>query len=350
MIILDGKEYEDETALEAAFNPHLPAELKKHFEAAPPDEGNPKDSITPEKYMRDKAVQADPGNVTNDQGEIVDYDFSKGKDLINRMPLESPEKPAGKIQENWLTEILGIAQKPLEPIVKEIPSEENLPYPDRAAGREAQDYNFGYGSGNEAHIQTQVARVYDKATKMPARYAQLLDTPSSNVDLRDPKNAELREKLDGLSARAALAANRSAIASLGFDPDKINYQTKMPPLSVGGLYNPDSDKMWVNAFKENASPAVHETIHRGFEKLREKSPEAKKILDGMRIDEEYLVRYMMATKMGDPELRIDHNVSMEQRAIAMEHFKKFPKLSKDLDRLEEIAAELRKEQRPRGPK
>lgn len=165
-------------------------------------------------------------------------------------------------------------------------------------------------------------------------------------------NLGLREKIGTAYAQAALAANRSAISTLGFDPTHIGLDTKTGPATIGGAFSPSQDKIWANVVKGNESSIVHESIHRGFDYLRKNSPEAKEILSKM--PEENLVRYMMYKTMGDPEGK-QGEIDAKQRQDAIDRFEKFqfgeyPKWKDNLNRLEEIAAELHKEKRPRGPR
>lgn len=108
-----------------------------------------------------------------------------------------------------------------------------------------------------------------------------------------------------------MAANRSAIAGLGFDPREVGLTTDAGKTTVGGLTFPDSGRIWSNAAAEGN--VVHESIHRGFSMLRT-DPDTPSALKawlnerplGSRADfEELAVRYIMAKTMGNIEMKRD---------------------------------------------
>lgn len=110
-IYQDGQEYPDAAAFEAAMNPVIPESLKRVYiptqggEVIPPDDTADNNIVSPNKYIKDKEIQSDQGNVFNDQGNIVDYDFSKGQDLLRTMPLGSTEKPADALKSDPGTQV-----------------------------------------------------------------------------------------------------------------------------------------------------------------------------------------------------------------------------------------------------
>lgn len=228
--------------------------------------------------------------------------------------------------------------------VTETKAEPLSKYPDWIDAKRAIDAGFGYGTGLEPYVQAEVARVYKSAGA--GRPEDVIKATTTNEDLTKISNLGLRNQVGVLFAQGALAANRSAIATLGFDPTKINLQTKMGPSTLGGFYVPDEDKTWVNVVRGNESAMVHESVHRGLKMLTERSDEASKILD--TLPEETVVRYLMYKTMGDPE-GTQGNIDARQREQG-KALEKQPDVINKLKRLEEIAADLRKEQRPRGPR
>lgn len=157
------------------------------------------------------------------------------------------------------------------------------------------------------------------------------------------------EKLSNTDAfaQAEIAKERSAIATLGYDPNKVTAEHTR--LNISGAYDKRSDRiLWVDGEPGAEATLIHESLHRGIEKLRQQSPEAKKILAAH--DEEQLVRYVMATKMGDPEAQPQWPTSTDQRNEAVAWYKKYPHLVEEISKLEDIAANLHKDQRPRGPR
>lgn len=178
----------------------------------------------------------------------------------------------------------------------------------------------------------------------------MINSPSKNVDLTKLSNIGDRAKIATLYAQGALAANRSAIALMGFDPTQTDLSVGVGKTNIAGAFDPTSGKIWMNAETEGRAPStiVHESIHKGLAKLKSLAPEAKEIMKRLP-NEELVVRYMMATKMGNPEEGTG-DISDKQRKSALALFDIDKRYVKDLERLEELAAEARQTQRPRGPR
>jgi Large polyvalent protein associated domain 23 len=217
---------------------------------------------------------------------------------------------------------------------------------------------FGYGTGLEPYINAEVARIY-KTQKLPTSGSleEAQHAPSDNVDLTQFRNLDLKAKVGTVFAQAALAANRDPIAGLGFDPSKIKLQTGVGKSTIAGFYDPKDDETWLNAFKDYRQAAVHESIHRGLNILRKESPEAKEILQKMkernRDQEEFLVRHIMDTVMGNPEEGLGEAARdqvVTSRRIFGEHSVLHDANLKDITRLREIAIQLHKDRRERGPR
>jgi hypothetical protein len=130
--------------------------------------------------------------------------------------------------------------------------------------------------------------------------------------------------------RQWLAAERSAVAKLGFD---VNHTIdSMEPgrrLTVAGLYNAKTDKMWYDA--TDISSIVHESMHRGITKLRNAGALPKNMQTSI---EEYWVRALMARHFGDIEMGLGEDGDNEVKSA-----KKYVPDS-DLDKLEKAAADL----------
>lgn len=239
-------------------------------------------------------------------------------------------------------------------------------YPSQDDAREALKYGFGYGSGNEPYIEAHRARVMGdssgKQFRAQSAAGMMIDKAISAVDdeqlskmldLDKMENWKLKEKLGTTFAQAALAANRNAIATLGFDPNRTVMDIVMEGANVGGAYHKKKDAIYANIDAVDPSSVLHESIHRGLQKLREKSPEAAELIKDLP-QEEYVVRYMMYKYAGDPEGK-GGDIDLQQRKSGIWHFDENQgdwsgKNRKALDRLMEIAADLRAQQRPRGPR
>lgn len=145
--------------------------------------------------------------------------------------------------------------------------------------------------------------------------------------------------------QAYLAAQRSALGYLGFDPRRMITSPASDYVSSStGVYIPEDDIMWVQP--EYAPPnAVHESMHRGMDILRRHNPEELKKLQSWR-NEESIVRQMMLDKFGPVEE--ERNPEAVERA--REGLKTFSEDKKRLDELEKMAARLIAQRRPAGPR
>ena len=250
------------------------------------------------------------------------------------------------------------------------------PTPDDAAY--ARKYDFGYGTGNEPYIQGDVARVvggdkvtgYDVTSSGKGKTKQQVVTPiksfvpqsgaglydneaavlansdqtSRNLDLTDPANAAVKQDMGTMMAQAALAANRIPVAGLGFDPGHAAIDTKIADPTLGGVYSPSNDSMYV----ANSSPSslVHESIHRGIAKLKQ-DPALAELFKSLP-DEEYIVRYLMATQAGDPE-KGQGAAGDKQRATALSLLNS-GLYGTSMEKLNRAAADAYAARRPGGPR
>ena len=210
----------------------------------------------------------------------------------------------------FFSRLIGSAPPPTE--VTPAPPLGSYPTPEDAAY--ARKYDFGYGTGNEPYTQGNVARVVGEyrgknfqpysARGLTTGEATSLaddDQATKNLDLRTPGTDVVGDTLGTSLAQAALAANRSPIAGLGFDPSRAALDVKIEHPTIAGAYTPKTDNMYVAMAGAGNDPSaiVHESMHRGIAKLRQ-DPEVAKLLNNLP-SEELLVRYLMATQAGDPE-------------------------------------------------
>lgn len=233
-------------------------------------------------------------------------------------------------------------------------------YPTQHDADYARNYGFADNNINESYLNNQKARVlgldFPNRTKndknntlfIPASAAGndgptlLSDQNSKEIDLnKDPK---LQGNLNNMFMQAALSANRSPIAAVGFDPSKVVVDSLIQKPNILGLYRPDADKMYTAINPQDA--VVHESTHRGIQKLRDQYPDKVDPIMKRLPDEEMVVRWLMQSKAGDPEGLIDYaNADKEQRKSAMTLFNPkvypitAPRNHQDLNQLEELAIE-----------
>jgi hypothetical protein len=143
------------------------------------------------------------------------------------------------------------------------------------------------------------------------------------------------------------AAQSSPIAALGFDPRKLitapSAVTQGKELTIGGSYQPDADQVFTTG--QHDSTLVHESIHRGVQKLKEAGmlPESAN-----KVKEELLTRALMHRYYGPIE-KGRGNAGDEQVDAAVKSYAK-PEYAKILDDVEAAASQLYYKQRPRGPR
>jgi hypothetical protein len=149
-----------------------------------------------------------------------------------------------------------------------------------------------------------------------------------------------------------LAAERSPVASMGFDPSKTIESRSKPGQAVAwsGAYQPAGDRMWYDA--KTPFTMVHESMHRGIRKLEKDGllPENVAAAVGQigttsnAFYHEMLVRALMSRHFGDIEMGLgkagDQQIR-DARNIVPEHY---------LDSLENAAAQYIARKRPGGPR
>lgn len=211
------------------------------------------------------------------------------------------------------------------------------------------------------------ARQYDYSYGQP--WAQEFNNNSYRVLLGNPNARNLqaetvsgermqreapgvRDVMKDYYARAALAVQNSGLALLGFDPSKVAADVTRDPTHVNmvGFYRPRTDEIYANA--RDPSAIVHESIHRGIQKLKESPfwrPEFDEILNP---ENENAVRRIMQVRMGDPEGQRG-DIDARQRNTAEFRFTKdvgSARLTKLLDQMEMAASQYMAARRPGGPR
>lgn len=193
-------------------------------------------------------------------------------------------------------------------------------YPSDADAENARKYGFSQGNEQQGFLDNEKARILGGATPMPYTRTPLPQpdprtssfTPISGAGMYptetmnpafsqviNPAQAGAADKTNNLMMRAALAANRSPIAALGFDPSHVVMDTQMKQGAIGGAYAKGPDDIYTGLSPDDS--ILHESTHRGLQKLREAYPDqAPEIMKSMP-NEEMVVRWLMHSKGGDPE-------------------------------------------------
>lgn len=238
--------------------------------------------------------------------------------IVPRADFPQPGPGAGWWR--WGQEMLG--EKFNAPALAQYPTSEQ----GRAFGASA-----AYGRGFEGFLQ-------------PGTHAPFAADVDDEPEIGRPEDASVED----LMRRAALAVSRDPIASLGFEPRVMKFW-KVPREKTGlaGYYRSESDTIGAN--QEFPEVAIHESMHRGIEKLRKLGLYPSE-LDGIK--EELVVRRMMQTMMGNPE-EGSGEAGDEQIWQATQRFERSDRaerFQKGLNKLQSAAAQLIAKQRSRGPK
>lgn len=209
----------------------------------------------------------------------------------------------------------------------------------------ARKYDQSYGDPSAPPAPDGVMRVVPNL-KSSARIAGIAHrTDSEDVMDKIPRNKVGQEVSDSMTA-AYVAAQRSPLAAIGFDPRRITTSPKTGNedllINIAGVYDPTHDQIWSSGKYD--STLVHESLHRGMEKLRKAGmlPESAN-----KIQEEYLVRAFMLKHFGDVE-KGRGDKSDSQISIAKDFTLK--KSLNVLNEIEDAAAKLYAKERPRGPR
>jgi hypothetical protein len=159
-------------------------------------------------------------------------------------------------------------------------------------------------------------------------------------------------------ARSALAANRSAVSTLGMDPRKFAMDPVLDAekMTLGGVYSPETDAGFVipGPSADAASTLAHESIHRGLQQLRNSGnlPAFSSERAEPRTEEEALVRLIMQKYMGDPE-QGPEALKMKKQAYP-DFFSGDLATQKYVDdyiaKIEAAAAQQLARDKPRGPR
>lgn len=124
----------------------------------------------------------------------------------------------------------------------------------------------------------------------------LADRVNANQPLNDKLEPITYDKSNELH-RAWLAARKSGLATIGFDPHvSVSSPDDGTQLTLAGLYRRKDDTIWYDSGAPDA--LVHESMHRGYAKLKEEGIVPKNSV----YDEETIVRALIQKHLGDVEL------------------------------------------------
>lgn len=229
------------------------------------------------------------------------------------------------------------------------PTQNAKPYwPDQNDLAMSKKYDATYGSPHAPYAQPDSA--YVRTTPMdqvPAWYRGGATMPPA-----DKIFGNLNTQADADVARAQhIAAERSAMAKLGWDPG-LAITSKGRNAVVNGLYQPKSDVTW--SAEGLPSTAMHESMHRSFEKLGQAGKLPK---DVDRRNEELYVRALMQRAYGPVELKHEYQTigkgfAPDEQAPGYRQQVQGRRMMNDplIDQLEAAAAQEIARKHPGGPR
>lgn len=198
----------------------------------------------------------------------------------------------------------------------------------------ARNADFGYGTGLESFIDGSNSGRMRQFDGLPTdRISEFLKLAQKQ------KPTKVSGEVSDALAQGYLAANRSALASLGFDPRAMVSVLGEKDLNVNGTYDPERDM--VTNFAGRPSTYTHESIHRGLEELRKAGVNVDSKLPSA--GEEMFVRYLMRSRMGDNEIG---DVAKQYRDLGDSR----GHLAAQMKDFENIAAREVARRRPGGPR
>lgn len=211
-------------------------------------------------------------------------------------------------------------------------------YPNQADADYARHYGFGDNNIHEDYLNNNKAKILGFNAAFPlsknasnknifisqsgAAVSDPTD-PNNGADVDLNKRPELQGDLRNVMMRAALAANRSPITAMGFDPSKVNMDVEIKKPNIAGLYDGKTDSIYSALRPDDA--IAHESTHRGIRKLQEKYPEDVQRIAGKigPSANEMIVRWLMKSRAGDPE-GLAGPVDAKQRQEAVDMFENNP--------------------------
>jgi len=232
------------------------------------------------------------------------------------------------------------------------PASPRLNYPTSEDVDFARKYDYSYGQSWAPEFENKSATILT-GNKIKEDSIPKETWGTGKYELPWPKSIEPIMK--DYYAKAALASEGSGLAKLGFDPTKFGAAFNTPDRPArSGEYYPDFDQGWADTNHPDA--IVHESIHRGIQKLKGSpfwKPEFNEFYNNP--SNEHLVRHLMEEKMGNPEAEKDTwaTAGKSQRDTARFLFNKSPRFDerrKLLQQMEEAAANYVAAKHPGGPR
>lgn len=147
-----------------------------------------------------------------------------------------------------------------------------------------------------------------------------------------------------------IAAQKHPVSAIGYDPRNITYTPKAAgkDVSIEGFYKPSKDALWY--YGKNQDSIVHESFHRGVQKLKDEGMLPESVAKSL-MPEETMTRLLMLKNFGDIEVQPGADDGNEEVEKAKWWLKNYPdEANKLVSALETAAQEYIKKKTPRGPR
>lgn len=180
---------------------------------------------------------------------------------------------------------------------------------------------------------------------------------ADHLPAKEVKDQGVPRAMRDYYARGALAAKRSALATLGFDPAVVAADLERDPDKVNLLGASRDNEIYANA--RHPSTLVHESIHRGIDRLKASpfwKPEFNQYDSKDNYNNnEHIPRYVASRKLGEADWNDNWGAysNPQLRKNALSHFEESVGAQRNkriLDDMEMAASRYMASRNPRGPR
>lgn len=260
------------------------------------------------------------------QNFLTNYPLNYAPPLSQVAPVIAPQ------ERGMLSRLFGGPDVARAPFSQAYPSAQDVYY--------AQAYDQTYGTPMGGFMTPDA-----KVAQIPLSEAEGM---SSSEVLQNARLQDLSPENRDAFLQNYIAAQKHPVSAIGYDPHNITYtpNDKGADINLEGFYKPSKDSMWY--YGKNQDSVVHESFHRGIQKLKEAGL-LPKTFNRFAINEETIARMLMLKNFGNIEETGDGQAGDKQIQIAKEKLT-LPEASIILRDLEDAAQEYIAKKTPRGPR
>lgn len=226
------------------------------------------------------------------------------------------------------------------PNVARVPFSQAYPSPQDVYYAQAYDQTYGTPMAGFTVPGAKVAQI-------PLSEAEYMD--SSEI-LQNARLQDLSPENRDAFLQNYIAAQKHPVSAIGYDPRNITYtpSDKGANVNFEGFYKPSKDAMWY--YGKNQDSVVHESIHRGVQKLKDAGMLPESVAKSL-MPEETMTRLLMLKNFGDIEVQPGADDGNEEVEKAKWWLKNYPdETNKLVSALEDAAQKYIAKKTPRGPR